>query len=164
MSFPVPRTNLIYLFYILGDSCCFFFSLGALQKKLNASLPGVHILSLRIGSNIVEDVENGYLMHPDKQIKEACDIINSDPLLSNGFNAIGFSQGGQFLRGLVQRCPSAKVKKFDISRRTTSRSVWSSELWITVSFYLRLFKAPFKSRRLYRIENRILKLLLLMRS
>lgn len=27
----------------------------------------------------------------------ACDKIRADPKLENGFNAIGFSQGGQFL-------------------------------------------------------------------
>ncbi|KAJ8911415.1 hypothetical protein NQ315_005948 [Exocentrus adspersus] len=94
----------------MGDSCCFPFSLGSFVKKLSEPLPGVHIVSLRIGSNIIEDVENGYLMHPDKQIEEACSIIKSDPVLSDGFNAVGFSQGAQFLRGLIQRCPAAKVK------------------------------------------------------
>ncbi|KAJ8966260.1 hypothetical protein NQ317_000534 [Molorchus minor] len=100
----------IVLWHGMGDSCCFFFSLGAFQEKLSKALPGVHIHSLKIGSNVIEDVENGYLMHPDKQIKEACDIVKSDPLLSVGFNAIGFSQGAQFLRGLLQKCPEAKIR------------------------------------------------------
>lgn len=82
---------------ISGDSCCFPFSLGAFEKKLNTSLPGVHIISIRIGNNVAEDVENGYFMHPDKQIDLACNMVASDPLLANGFNAIGFSQGSQFL-------------------------------------------------------------------
>lgn len=80
-----------------GDSCCFPFSLGGFEEKLNASLQGVYIVSLEIGSNVIEDVENGYFMHPDKQINLACEMIASDPKLSNGFNAIGFSQGAQFL-------------------------------------------------------------------
>lgn len=83
--------------FLSGDSCCFPFSLGSFEEKLNKSLPGIYIVSLRIGSNIIEDVENGYLMHPNKQINLACDIIGSDPKLSDGFNAIGFSQGSQFL-------------------------------------------------------------------
>lgn len=94
------KPHVTYYFYtctILGDSCCFSFSLGSFQKKLNRSLPGVHILSLKIGSSVVHDVENGYFMHPDKQIKEACSIIQSDTALENGYNAIGFSQGAQFL-------------------------------------------------------------------
>lgn len=84
-------------FLFLGDSCCFSFSLGHFQKQLNKSLPGVYIHSLRIGTSIVNDVESGYFKHPDEQIKEACSIINSDPKLADGYNAIGFSQGSQFL-------------------------------------------------------------------
>nr|XP_023021953.1 palmitoyl-protein thioesterase 1-like [Leptinotarsa decemlineata] len=100
----------IVLWHGMGDSCCFPFSLGALMEKLNASLPGVHTVSIRIGNNVIEDMENGFFKHPDKQIQEACAIVGADPLLAEGFNAIGLSQGAQFLRGLVQRCPQAKIK------------------------------------------------------
>ena len=31
------------------------------------------------------------------QITEVCDMLSSDSKLANGFNAMGFSQGGQFL-------------------------------------------------------------------
>lgn len=42
----------------------------------------------------------------------ACDNLGLDPKLNEGFNAIGFSQGGQFLRALVQRC--AKVRVYNL--------------------------------------------------
>lgn len=103
---PTP----IVMWHGMGDSCCFDFSLGAIKKKLFASIPGVYVNSLQIGDSVTQDVENGYFMHPDKQIVTACQIINNDPMLANGFNAIGFSQGAQFLRALVQRCPSPPVK------------------------------------------------------
>lgn len=38
-----------------------------------------------------------YFMHPDRQIELACEKIQQDSQLANGFNAIGFSQGAQFL-------------------------------------------------------------------
>jgi hypothetical protein len=73
-----------------------------------------------------------------------CDIIRNDTHLSNGFNAIGFSQGGQFLCVLklsyiillelqhlykfkacgcttLFRC---KYKIIDFNRWPTSRSLW----------------------------------------
>lgn len=56
-----------------------------------------YVKSIRIGNNIVEDFESGYFVHPDKQVAEACRQISSDPELQNGYNAIGFSQGAQFL-------------------------------------------------------------------
>ncbi|KAF5298993.1 hypothetical protein FQA39_LY11625 [Lamprigera yunnana] len=93
-----------------GDACCFPFSLGHIQEQLNTTLPGVHMLSIKIGDSVIDDVENSYLMHPNKQLMLACEAINMDPLLSNGYNAIGFSQGAQFLRALAQRCATPKMK------------------------------------------------------
>ena len=31
------------------------------------------------------------------QIKQVCEKVAADPKLKNGYNALGFSQGGQFL-------------------------------------------------------------------
>jgi len=100
----------IVMWHGMGDSCCFPFSLGSIKKKLNDSLPGVYVHSLMIGGNLIEDVENGYFMHPDKQVEMACKLIRGDPKLAGGFNALGFSQGGQFLRGLQQRCGGINMK------------------------------------------------------
>lgn len=55
------------------------------------------MLSLRIGNSTVEDLENGYFMCPNKQVEYVCEELAKDPKLKNGFNAIGFSQGSQFL-------------------------------------------------------------------
>nr|AEE62011.1 unknown [Dendroctonus ponderosae] len=103
---PTP----IVMWHGMGDSCCAFYSLGAIKEKLNASIPGVYVHSLKIGDNFLEDVENGYFMHPDSQIEMACEKIQQNSQLANGFNAIGFSQGAQFLRALVQRCPTPRIK------------------------------------------------------
>jgi palmitoyl-protein thioesterase len=37
------------------------------------------------------------------QITFAAKVIQNDTQLTGGFNAIGFSQGGQFLRAYVER-------------------------------------------------------------
>ncbi|XP_060535661.1 palmitoyl-protein thioesterase 1 [Cylas formicarius] len=103
---PTP----IVMWHGMGDSCCFPFSLGEIKNRLNDSLPGVYVNSLQIGDSIIKDMENGYLLHPDKQVALACDIIRKDERLQDGYNAIGFSQGSQFLRGLVQRCPNPPMK------------------------------------------------------
>lgn len=36
-------------------------------------------------------------MNVNLQVKDACKQIASDPKLTKGYNAIGFSQGAQFL-------------------------------------------------------------------
>ena len=46
---------------------------------------------------ILQDTENGFFMNVNKQINEVCAKIQADPLLANGYHAVGFSQGGQFL-------------------------------------------------------------------
>lgn len=73
------------------------FSLGGFKTFLEGQIPGVYVLSLRIGNSTIEDYENGYFMNPNKQVEFVCDKLSKDPKLQNGFNAIGFSQGSQFL-------------------------------------------------------------------
>ncbi|XP_029161583.1 palmitoyl-protein thioesterase 1 [Nylanderia fulva] len=99
---PVP----IVLWHGMGDSCCFSFSLGKIQDVLQKEIPGVYVNSIRIGENVVEDVENSYFGNINEQIKHVCEQLSQDPKLQNGYNAIGFSQGAQFLRAIAQRCPN----------------------------------------------------------
>merc|ERR1712141_902715 len=45
-----------------------------------------------------------------KQIELVCKTINEDPKLQNGFNGMGFSQGGQFMRAIAEICPHGMKK------------------------------------------------------
>ena len=49
---------------------------------------------------------NGFFKPVNEQVDEVCQKIKSDPHLQDGYNALGFSQGGQFLRAVAQRCPN----------------------------------------------------------
>ncbi|XP_047534512.1 palmitoyl-protein thioesterase 1 [Vanessa atalanta] len=97
---PTP----IVLWHGMGDTCCLSYSLGLFKLFLEKQIPGVYVVSLKIGNSTVEDLENGYFMHPNKQVEYVCETLAQDPNLQNGFNGIGFSQGSQFLRAVVQRC------------------------------------------------------------
>uniref|UniRef100_U5ESW4 Palmitoyl-protein thioesterase 1 n=1 Tax=Corethrella appendiculata TaxID=1370023 RepID=U5ESW4_9DIPT len=99
----------IVLWHGMGDSCCFPFSLGSFTKFLQKQLGNVYVKSLKIGESLVTDYESGYLIHPNKQIKDVCNQIANDPNLVGGYNAIGFSQGGQFLRAVAMRCPQPRM-------------------------------------------------------
>lgn len=57
----------------------------------------VYIKSIQFGDNAIEDLENGIFIHPNKQISKVCFEIAADENLRNGFHAVGFSQGAQFL-------------------------------------------------------------------
>ncbi|EDS27414.1 palmitoyl-protein thioesterase 1 [Culex quinquefasciatus] len=98
----------IVMWHGMDDTCCFPFSLGGFKKFLEAEL-GVYVKSLEIGNSIVTDYKSGYLIHPNRQVEDVCNQLNGDPQLANGYNAIGFSQGGQFLRAIAQRCPTPRM-------------------------------------------------------
>jgi len=103
---PTP----VVLWHGMGDSCCNPLSMGWIAKYMAKKVPGLHVHALMIGDNVIQDTENGFFMNINKQIVLACERIQSDPALADGYNAVGFSQGGLFLRGLAQRCPSPPIR------------------------------------------------------
>ncbi|XP_014773703.1 palmitoyl-protein thioesterase 1 [Octopus bimaculoides] len=94
----------VVLWHGMGDSCCNPLSMGSIKNAIEESLPGIYVRSLMIGNNIIEDIENGFLMNSNLQITKVCEMLAADKKLVNGYNAIGFSQGGQFFRAVAQRC------------------------------------------------------------
>ncbi|KAJ8716003.1 hypothetical protein PYW08_013288 [Mythimna loreyi] len=97
---PTP----IVLWHGMGDTCCVSFSLGGIKLFLEKQIPGVYVNSLQIGNSTIEDLENGYFLNPNTQVEEVCNYLAEEPNLKDGFNAIGFSQGSQFMRAVIQRC------------------------------------------------------------
>ncbi|XP_011833039.1 PREDICTED: palmitoyl-protein thioesterase 1 isoform X1 [Mandrillus leucophaeus] len=91
---------------MIGDSCCNPLSMGAIKKMVEKKIPGIYVLSLEIGKTLMEDVENSFFLNVNSQVTTVCQTLAKDPKLQQGYNAMGFSQGGQFLRAVAQRCPS----------------------------------------------------------
>jgi palmitoyl-protein thioesterase len=105
--FAVAGSPPVVLWHGMGDSCCNPLSLGKIIKLIEHELtPAPYVHSIRIGSNAEEDTVNGYFMNANHQIDYACKLLNADKNLTQGYHAIGFSQGGQFLRAIAQRCPT----------------------------------------------------------
>ena len=63
-----------------------------------------------VGNSPNEDTLNGFFMPVKKQIELVCKTIKEDPKLQNGFNGMGFSQGGQFMRAIAEICPHGMKK------------------------------------------------------
>ncbi|XP_060582407.1 palmitoyl-protein thioesterase 1-like isoform X2 [Ruditapes philippinarum] len=101
-SSPVP----VVIWHGMGDSCCNPLSMGSIKKLIEKNIHDVYVRSLEIGSSIEEDTLNGFFMNVNDQINMVCQKLATDKKLQSGYNAIGFSQGGQFLRAIAQRCPS----------------------------------------------------------
>lgn len=57
----------------------------------------VYVKSIQLGETEIADIESGIFVHPNDQIEQVCLQIKEDENLTNGFHAIGFSQGAQFL-------------------------------------------------------------------
>jgi palmitoyl-protein thioesterase len=95
----------------MGDSCCAPHSLGALAADVEAEL-GVAVVSIDTGGGrgAALDVASGFVGSVDAHVAAACASLAGDARLTAGFNAVGFSQGGLFLRALAQRCPSLPLR------------------------------------------------------
>lgn len=94
----------VVIWHGMGDSCCNPLSMGRISKVITDTHNGTYVYSIMIGNNIIEDTAAGFFKNSNDQITEVCEKIKADPKLAGGFHALGFSQGGQFLRALVQRC------------------------------------------------------------
>jgi len=102
-----PRPTVIW--HGMGDTCCYNFSMGAVKAEIEKSIPGVYVYSVEIGNSLPADEFHGFFGNVNDQVDFVCNYVKSDPNLAGGFNALGFSQGGQFLRAYVERCNDPPV-------------------------------------------------------
>ncbi|EPB77844.1 palmitoyl protein thioesterase [Ancylostoma ceylanicum] len=80
-----------------GDCCCNPLSMGYIKGIIEDNVEGIYVKSLMLGENLASDTERGFLANMNELVENACEQIRNDSLLQFGYNAIGFSQGGQFL-------------------------------------------------------------------
>ncbi|CAO3662597.1 unnamed protein product [Umbelopsis vinacea] len=71
---------------------------------IQEALPGTFVHSIQVGDDPENDANAGFFGNINEQLDKVCHDLAEIPELEDGFNAIGFSQGGQFLRAYVQRC------------------------------------------------------------
>jgi len=107
-----PTPTPVVLWHGMGDSCCNPLSMGSIKKTIEQQIPGVYVLSLEIGNTIMQDTLNGFFMNVNKQVDMVCAQLANDTHFQNGYHSVGFSQGGQFLRAVAQRCPSPPMRNF----------------------------------------------------
>ncbi|EEP75365.1 conserved hypothetical protein [Uncinocarpus reesii 1704] len=74
--------------------------------------PGTFVHIIHIGSTPDDDRQATFLGNLTTQIETVCQQLARHPILSTApaINALGFSQGGQFLRGYVERCNNPPVR------------------------------------------------------
>ncbi|RIA98034.1 palmitoyl-protein thioesterase 1 [Glomus cerebriforme] len=99
----------VVLWHGMGDTCCGEESMVKVQQVINDTLPGIYTYSIMLGDNESQDKKLGFFGNINDEVEHVCEILKNDENLKDGFNAIGFSQGGQFLRAYVQRCNDPPV-------------------------------------------------------
>ncbi|XP_001977411.2 palmitoyl-protein thioesterase 1 isoform X1 [Drosophila erecta] len=105
-----PDVLPVVLWHGMGDTCCVPFSLGSIMSLIVEQTKGGYVRSLEIGGNVIMDWESGFFIHPNEQVDYVCKQLRLDERLAQGYNAIGFSQGGQFLRAVAERCPNPPMR------------------------------------------------------
>ncbi|KAJ2454263.1 hypothetical protein EV183_001629 [Coemansia sp. RSA 2336] len=89
----------------MGDTCCNNETMGRVVRLVQEEIPGVFVHSVKLGGTEGADRNAGFFGNLNSQIDGVCTELASMSELKHGVNLMGFSQGGLFLRALVQRCP-----------------------------------------------------------
>lgn len=74
--------------------------------------PGTWVHIIQLSEEADGDREATFLGNVTMQIEQVCKQLAADPILASApaINALGLSQGGQFLRGYVERCNNPPVR------------------------------------------------------
>lgn len=73
-------------------------------ELISQILPGAYIHSIYVDSNPSLDERKSLFGNANAEVDLVCEQLKNITELSHGFGAIGFSQGGLFLRALIERC------------------------------------------------------------
>ncbi|CAJ2514023.1 Uu.00g021420.m01.CDS01 [Anthostomella pinea] len=104
---PLP----VVIWHGLGDSYSAegIQSVGELVQQVN---PGTFVYIVRLDENAQNDRTATFYGNVTEQLDKVCADLASHPILSTApaIDAVGFSQGGQFLRGYVERCNAPPMR------------------------------------------------------
>lgn len=109
---PAPSSNIpLLIWHGLGDAfdADGIKSVGELYQDI---YPDAAVYAVHLADDTNGDRQATWLGNVNDQISQVCDALGEEPLLAtaSAVNAVGFSQGGQFLRGLVERCNRPPVR------------------------------------------------------
>ncbi|RMZ79330.1 hypothetical protein DV737_g3425, partial [Chaetothyriales sp. CBS 132003] len=99
---PLP----VVIWHGLGDSADAA-GLKDIAELINQVHEGTYVHMVSLGaSEGAPDRQQSFFGNVSVQIDRVCDRLAQDPILKTApaIDAVGFSQGGQFLRGYIERC------------------------------------------------------------
>jgi palmitoyl-protein thioesterase len=106
-STPIP----LVIWHGLGDN----FENDGLKEVAElaeSTNPGTYTYIVRLGDTADADRSATFWGNLTEQIQQVCDDIAAEPVLASApaIDALGFSQGGVFFRGYIERCNSPPVR------------------------------------------------------
>ena len=113
---PKPKPLPLIIWHGLGDryDADGLQSTGELAEEVH---PGTYVYYVRTDDDGSADRSNTFFGNVTTQLAEVCEAIHNEPGLVDPddrskvrADALGFSQGGQFLRGLVETCEGLSVR------------------------------------------------------
>jgi palmitoyl-protein thioesterase len=99
---PLP----VVIWHGLGDSADAE-GIQSIASLLQALHPGTYVVAISLASaSGSSDRSASFFGNVTTQIAQVCSLLSADKILSTApaIDAVGFSQGGQFLRGYIERC------------------------------------------------------------
>lgn len=110
---PVTSPDFQYLpiviWHGLGDN----YNSSGIQHVLSIFqqiVPRSFVYNIYLDPNPSTDEHKSLFGDANIELDFVCEQISQMPQLQQGFDAVGFSQGGLFLRALAERCPAALVR------------------------------------------------------
>merc|ERR1712195_261861 len=94
----------------MGDSC-FNSGMKSITEAVGKHL-GTYSVCIPTGPDLNSDTNNGFFMTMNDNVDVFAKAIANDTNLSQGFNAIGFSQGNSVVRGYIQKYNSPPISTF----------------------------------------------------
>lgn len=104
---PLP----VLLWHGLGDNYAAD-GINDVVELIQSVNPGTFVYPIRVAESPSDDRSGSFLGNTTEQIQQVCEDIAAHPILSTApaVDALGFSQGGIFLRAYAQRCNAPPVR------------------------------------------------------
>lgn len=87
-------------------------SMKAVEELIESANPGTFVYVIAVDKSSEQDRTATFTGNVSAQIEQVCGELAKHPILSTApaIDAVGISQGGQFLRGYVERCNWPQVR------------------------------------------------------
>lgn len=98
----------VVIWHGLGDN----YNASGVHKMMDVIdqlYPDTKVYAIRLNDDPSLDERHSFVGNMNEILDQVCDEITSIPYLFRGFDAIGNSQGGLFLRALQERCDYVKI-------------------------------------------------------